>query len=158
MLDRMEITLLPQGPRFPAQVRFWVNGEDVVERAVGPGGRGPLVAEALPAGLPSLLRATSEPRRVRLGEPACTGGCCGFLSVVMQRVGNVVRWSGWEVPHEQDRPLEFDFDADEYDAEMARAEEDPGWLLGSASRRRWLPPVSGDGAEADHNFPSAEHS
>lgn len=74
MFDRLEIAVLPRGARFPAQLRFWVNGEDVVEQAVGPGGRGPLAAEALPAGLPGPLRATSEPRRVRLGEPECTGG------------------------------------------------------------------------------------
>jgi hypothetical protein len=126
MFDRMEIRLLRPGPRFPAELRFWVNGEDVVERAVGPGGRGPLAAEALTPGLPSPLRATSAPRRVQLGEPERTGGCCGFLTVVTQRVGNIVRWSGWEVPNQRDRPLEFDFEADEYDAEVARAEKDPG--------------------------------
>ncbi|MFE1312427.1 hypothetical protein [Streptomyces sp. NPDC058755] len=129
MFDRLEITALPPGPRFPAQLRFWVNGKDVVEQAVGPGGRGPLAVEALPIGLPSLLRATSEPRRVQLGEPECTGGCCGFLSVVVQRTGNVVQWSGWQVPHRAGRLLEFDFDADEYNAEVARAEADPGWRL-----------------------------
>ncbi|SEG80684.1 hypothetical protein SAMN05216223_11279 [Actinacidiphila yanglinensis] len=127
MFDRLEITVLPPGPRFPAQLRVWVNGEDVVEHAVGPGGRGPLAAEALPVGLPGPLRATSEPRRVRLGEPECTGGCCGFLSVVVQRVGNVVQWSGWEGPRPEDRPVEFDFGAEEYDAEVARAEADHGW-------------------------------
>lgn len=40
MFDRLEIRMLPQGPRFAAQLRFWVNGEDVVEAAVGKGGRG----------------------------------------------------------------------------------------------------------------------
>lgn len=127
MFDRLEITTLSPGPRFPAQLRFWVNGEDVVERALGPGGRGPLAVEALPIGLPSALRATSEPRRVRLGEPECTEGCCGSLSVVVQRMGNVVQWSGWQVPHGEGRLLEFDFDANEYDAEVARTEADSGW-------------------------------
>jgi hypothetical protein len=127
MFDRLEITVLPQGPRFPAQLRFWVNGEDVVEQAVGTGCRGPLAAEALPFGLPSPLRATREPRRLQLGEPECTGGCCGFLSVVVQRIGNVVQWSDWQVPHLEARPLEFDFDASEYDAEVARAEADSWW-------------------------------
>ncbi|MGW3285286.1 hypothetical protein ACWDR3_11660 [Streptomyces sp. NPDC001002] len=126
MFDRLEITVLPPGQRYPAQLRFWVNGTDLVESSVGPGGRGPLVSEFLPVGLPGPLRATSEPRRVRLGEPECTGGCCGFLSVVVQRLGNVVQWSGWEVPHQEERPLEFDFDADEYDAEVARAEAELG--------------------------------
>lgn len=129
MFDRLRITVLPPGPRFPAQVRFRVNGEDVVEHAVCPGGRGPLAAEVLPVGLASPLRATPEPRRVRLGEPECTGDCCGFHSVVVQRVGNVVRWSGWGVPQQGLRPVEFDFDADEYDIEVARAEADRRWSL-----------------------------
>ncbi|MEU5539829.1 hypothetical protein [Streptomyces sp. NPDC020362] len=44
----------------------------------------------------------------------------------MQQVGNVVQWSGWQVPRGEGRLLEFDFDANEYDAEVARAEADPG--------------------------------
>ncbi|MFF7597914.1 hypothetical protein [Streptomyces mirabilis] len=127
MFDRLEITVLPPGPRFSAQLRFWVNGEDVVQQAVGPGGHGPLAVEALPVGLPNQLRATAEARRVQLGEPECTGGCCGFLSMVVQRTGNVVQWSDWQVPRLEVRPLEFDFDASEYDAEVARAEADFGW-------------------------------
>ncbi|MGW3664646.1 hypothetical protein [Streptomyces sp. NPDC005141] len=124
MVDRLEIAVLPPGPRFPAQLRFWVNGEEVVEMAVGAGGRGPLAVEALPFELPSTLRATREPRRVKLGEPECTGGCCGILSVVVQRIGNVVQWSDWRAPDLETRPPEFDFDASEYDAEVARAGAD----------------------------------
>ncbi|WP_267242795.1 hypothetical protein [Streptomyces sp. PR69] len=44
MFDRLEIRVLPPGPRFAAQVRLWVNGKDVVEEAVGEGGRGPYAA------------------------------------------------------------------------------------------------------------------
>lgn len=125
MFDQLEIRVLPQGPRFAAQLRFWVNGQDVVEAAVEEGGRGPLAADVLPVGRPSLLRATSEARRVELGEPECTGGCCGFLSVVVQRFGDIVRWSGWEVPYAPTAPPpEFHFDASQYDAELARAEAD----------------------------------
>ncbi|WP_406403333.1 hypothetical protein OH805_28540 [Streptomyces sp. NBC_00879] len=127
MFDRLEITLLPPGPRFPAQLRFWVNGEDVVEQAVGAGGRGPLAAEALPVGHPTLLRARYEPRRVQLGEPECTGGCCGSLSVIVQRIRNVVHWADWQVPHLEAHPLEFDFDASEYEAAVARAKTDSWW-------------------------------
>lgn len=50
MFDRLEIRVLPPGPRFAAQLRFWVNGEDMVEEAVGEGGRGPYAADVLPAG------------------------------------------------------------------------------------------------------------
>lgn len=85
------------------------------------------MVDVLPADGLSPLRATGEPLRVELGEPECTGGCCGLLSVVVQRFGGVVQWSDWETPYlETTRPLELHFDADEYDAELARAEADRG--------------------------------
>lgn len=125
MFDRLEIRVLPPGRRFPAQLRFWVNGEDVVEETVREGGRGPLAAGVLPSGQPSLLRATGEAHRLELGAPECTGGCCGFLSVVVQRFGDIVQWSDWQVPYAPaPPPPEFHFDADQYDAEVTRAEAD----------------------------------
>ncbi|MFF3915775.1 hypothetical protein ACFYZB_20180 [Streptomyces sp. NPDC001852] len=130
MFDRLEIRVLPPGPRFAAQLRFWVNGEDVIEGAVNEGGRGPFAADVLPAGRPSLLWATGEARRLELGEPECNGGCCGFLSVVVQRFGDIVQWSGWEVPHAlASPPPEFHFDASRYDAEVARVEADRRWQV-----------------------------
>ncbi|OIJ95727.1 hypothetical protein BIV25_19955 [Streptomyces sp. MUSC 14] len=97
----------------------------MIERAVYEGGRGPFAADVLPAGRPSLLEATSEARCLEPGEPECTGGCCGFLSVVVQRFGDTVQWSDWEVPHAPASPLpKFHFDAGQYDAEVARAEAD----------------------------------
>ncbi|MEU9928890.1 MULTISPECIES: hypothetical protein [Streptomyces] len=126
MFDHLEIGVLPRGRRFPPGLRILVNGEDVVESAVGEGGRGPLVGDALPAGGPGLLLATGEARRVELGEPECSGGCCGFLTVVVQRLGGIVQWSDWEVPYEEDAPPEFHFDAEQYDAELARTEGEVG--------------------------------
>ncbi|MBM7055884.1 hypothetical protein [Streptomyces durocortorensis] len=127
MFDRLEISLVPSGPRFRAHLRILVNGEDVVAGAVGDGGRGPLVADALPAGGgPGVLWATGEARRVELGEPECSGGCCGFLSVVVQRFGGVVQWSDWQVPYEEVAPPEFHFDAERYDAELARVDVGTG--------------------------------
>ncbi|WP_405015780.1 hypothetical protein OHV05_00755 [Kitasatospora sp. NBC_00070] len=130
MLDQLEIRVIPPGHRFAAQVRFWVNGEDVVEAAVGAGGRGPYAVDVLfPDGC-GPLHATGEPRRVELGEPECTGDCCGFLSVVVQRSGDVVQWSDWELPYmETTRPLELHFDADEYETELARAEAGRRWQV-----------------------------
>ncbi|WP_327075542.1 hypothetical protein OG196_43205 (plasmid) [Kitasatospora purpeofusca] len=133
MFDRLEIRVLPPGPRFAAQVRFWVNGEDVVGEAAREGGRGPFAADVLPVGLPSPLRATDEARHLELGEPACTGGCCGFLTVVVRRLGEIVQWSDWEMP--QESPLDPDpcplpelhFEAIQYNAELARAEADRSW-------------------------------
>ncbi|MFH9295596.1 hypothetical protein [Streptomyces sp. NPDC017520] len=126
MFDSLEIGVLPRGSRFPPSLRILVNGEDVVAGAVGDGGRGPLVADALPAGGPGLLWATGEARRVELGEPECSGGCCGYLTVVVQRLGGIVQWSDWEVPYKEDAPLEFHFDAEQYDAELRRMEGEVG--------------------------------
>ncbi|MFF0794678.1 hypothetical protein [Streptomyces spiralis] len=50
MFDRLEIWVLPPGPRFAAQLRSGVNSEDVIEWAVDEGGRGPFAADVLPAG------------------------------------------------------------------------------------------------------------
>lgn len=86
------------GPRFAAQSRFRADGKDAIEGAVHTGGRGPFAADVLPAGRPGLLRATSGARHLELGESECTGSCCGFLPVVVRRFGDIVQWSGWEVP------------------------------------------------------------
>ncbi|MGW4287935.1 hypothetical protein ACWEIK_13465 [Streptomyces sp. NPDC004673] len=113
MVNRLEISSLPPGRRWPAQLRLRVDGEAVVPDAVGEGGRGPLVHE--------VLRATGEGRRVVLGEPECTGGCCGYLSVFVRRLGDIVEWSDWEVPEGGVRPPTFHFDAGQYEAEVAWA-------------------------------------
>ncbi|MEW2220346.1 hypothetical protein AB0939_13800 [Streptomyces sp. NPDC006990] len=130
MFDRLEIGILPPGSRFAAQLRLWVNGEDVVAGAVGAEGRGPFAADALPSGRRSPLQPADEARRVELGEPECTGGCCGFLSVVVQRFGDIVQWSDWQVPYAPAaRPPEFHFDWGQYDTELARAETDRRWQV-----------------------------
>ncbi|MEU9041738.1 MULTISPECIES: hypothetical protein [unclassified Kitasatospora] len=127
MFDRLEFRILPPGPRLPAEVRVWVNGEDLVAQAAGPAGQGRWAGLLLPRDRPSPLHATAEPHRVELGEPDCTGGCCGYLSADVQRFGSVIRWSDWEVPYLEARPPEFDFEAEQYDAELARAAADPWW-------------------------------
>ncbi|MFJ4983663.1 hypothetical protein ACIP9H_07725 [Streptomyces sp. NPDC088732] len=121
MFNRLDLDVLPPCPRWPARLRLRVDGEDVVAEAVGEGGRGPLVDEALPADGRSPLRATAEGRRVVLGEPACTGGCCGRLSVLVRRHDGLVEWSDWQVPAGQVCPPAFHFDAEEYDRELTRA-------------------------------------
>ncbi|WP_308286871.1 hypothetical protein [Streptomyces liliiviolaceus] len=102
-------------------MRFRIDGEDVVAQAVGEGGRGPFAEEALPAHGHGPLWATREGRRAVLGEPECTGGCCGHLSVFVQRQGGLVEWSDWQVPVDKPRPPTFYFDADQYDAELIRS-------------------------------------
>ncbi|MFF3448497.1 hypothetical protein ACFYXJ_15365 [Streptomyces sp. NPDC002667] len=120
MVNRLEVSVLPPCPRWAAQLQFRIDGEEVVAEAVGEGGRGPYAAEALPAAGQSPLWATGEGRRVVLGEPECTGGCCGYLSVFVQRHGGIVEWSDWRVPLDKVRPPAFSFDADQYDAELTR--------------------------------------
>ncbi|MFE1801294.1 hypothetical protein ACFW9L_34765 [Streptomyces sp. NPDC059517] len=109
------------------QVR--IDGEDVVAQAVGEGGRGPFAEEALPAHGHGPLWATGEGRRVVLGEPECTGGCCGHLSVFVQRLGGLVEWSDWQVPVDKERPPTFYFDAERYDAELTRSLTDRQWQI-----------------------------
>lgn len=97
--------------------------------AVGEGGRGPFAEEALPADGGSPLWATRQGRRVLLGEPGCTGGCCGYLTVFVQRHGGIVEWSDWQVPVDQVGPSAFYFDADQYDGEVSRALSDRWWQV-----------------------------
>ncbi|WP_254588066.1 hypothetical protein [Streptomyces sp. AC04842] len=45
--------------------------------------------------------------------------------MVVQRCGGIVQWSDWELPAKAPtRLLDLHFDADQYDAEVARAEAD----------------------------------
>ncbi|MFI9569700.1 hypothetical protein [Streptomyces rishiriensis] len=129
MFNRLEVGVLPPGPRWGARLRLWVDGEDVVAGAVGAEGRGPLAEEALPADGHSPLSARHEGRRVVLGEPECTGGCCGCLSVFVQRHGGVVEWSDWQAPAGRVRPPTFHFDADQYEGEVTRALADRWWQV-----------------------------
>ncbi|MEU5702753.1 hypothetical protein ACFFS2_30895 [Streptomyces aurantiacus] len=124
MFNRLEVSVLPPGPRWAAQLSFRIDGEEVVAAAIGEGGRGPFVEEALPVAGPGPLWATGGGRRAVLGEPECTGGCCGYLSVFVQRHGGIVEWSDWHVPVDVARPRPFTstyFDADQYDAELTHA-------------------------------------
>ncbi|BDM74705.1 hypothetical protein HEK616_81920 (plasmid) [Streptomyces nigrescens] len=129
MFHRLEVSVLPPGFRWAAQLQVRINGEEVVAEAVGEGGRGPFAKEALPADGHGPLWATGEGRRVVLGEPECTGGCCGYLSVFVQRHGGMVEWSDWQVPVDKVRPPAFHFDAAQYDAELIRALTDRRWQV-----------------------------
>ncbi|MDX2917770.1 MULTISPECIES: hypothetical protein [Streptomyces] len=125
MVDRLEISVVSRGPRFGAHLRFLVNGEDVITGTVGEGGRGLFAVGPVGAQL-GPLRGTGEAVRVELGEPECSGACCGFLSVIVQRFGGIVQWSDWQVPDGESAPPEFHFDAGQYDAEPARVDAEPG--------------------------------
>jgi hypothetical protein len=114
----------PQPSRFPVvETRIVIDGTPIVAAAFDKG----------PAEDPALLiergqlRATGEPREVRLAEAYCTEGCCGGLYVTIVRAGDEVVWKDWRKSKKGDPPGEFRFDASEYDREIARVEQDRGW-------------------------------
>lgn len=73
------------------------------------------------------LRATGDPREVRLAEAYCTEECCGGLYTTIVRDGAEVVWKDWRSSKQGDPPQEVRFDAAEYDREVARAEQDHSW-------------------------------
>lgn len=125
------IEIAQRDPEDPGTVetRILIDGRPLVPEVFG---RGPAEApeDLLDSGL---LRATDEPREVRLAEAYCTEGCCGVLYVTIRRDGDEVVWSGWRCPAPPPSPLhrreipEYRFDAVAYDAEIARAEHDQEW-------------------------------
>ena len=70
------------------------------------------------------LSATSEGRRVAVARCDCGVYGCGATDVVVQRVGDTVRWD-WLVETPMDRSVEFD--ARDYDAEVLRVARDHRW-------------------------------
>lgn len=108
-----------------------------VETSVFVDGR-PIVAEAFTAGPAEepeyllgpdhRLHADVEPHEVRLAEADCTEGCCGALYVTIERRGHEVIWRDWRNPDRSSLDLPaFRFDAVQYDAEIAWAENDHSW-------------------------------
>ncbi|GGU70586.1 hypothetical protein GCM10010502_22650 [Kitasatospora aureofaciens] len=49
---------------------------------------------------------------MNLGEPGCTGGCCGYLSAVVQRIEDTVPRSDRQLPVDAARPPEYTLEAD----------------------------------------------
>ncbi|MEU3494614.1 hypothetical protein ABZ747_14135 [Kitasatospora cineracea] len=126
MFNRLEIEVRA-GVRSAAEVRVRVDGEDLVDATAGPDGFGAHAPWLLPAAGDGPLRATGEARRVELGEPTCTGGCCGYLAAVVRRHGALVVRSDRETPADEPGLPDFHFDARQYDAELARATADRWW-------------------------------
>ncbi|MFE1320635.1 hypothetical protein [Kitasatospora phosalacinea] len=126
MFNHLRIDVLAS-EHWTAEVRVRVDGADLVADTTGPGGFGAYAPLLLPATGESPLRAGTEPRRVLLGEPECTGDCCGHLAVSVRRHGDLVIWSDWETPGDEPHPPDFHFDAHPYDTELARARADRWW-------------------------------
>ncbi|MFJ1751707.1 hypothetical protein [Kitasatospora sp. NPDC088134] len=118
MFNRIEVEVLPRGTRRGPTLRVLIDGEDLAARVVGPGGRGPFAAELADGGP---LWGSPAGRRLVLGEPECTGGCCGWISVLVRRHPALVEWTDWELPLLGERLPDLHFEAGPYDAELARA-------------------------------------
>ncbi|MBA2890717.1 hypothetical protein [Nonomuraea soli] len=105
------------------EARIMIDGMPVVAAAFDKGpAEGP--EQLVSSGL---LRATDEPKEVRLAEAYCTEGCCGGLHVTIVREGPQVVWKDWRSSTPGAAPPEVRFDASEYDRELARAEQDHQW-------------------------------
>ncbi|MER5207259.1 hypothetical protein [Streptomyces sp. NPDC002825] len=123
---RIEVAVADPGDLDAVETRFLVDGRPLVPWAFGPG-PGDVPERTLDTGA---LRAGDEPREVRLAEAYCSEGCCGALYVTVRREGPYVVWGDWSRPGAPrglpDLPV-LRFDADAYDTEVARAEQDRGW-------------------------------
>lgn len=120
---RIEVAVAdPAGPT-AVETRILVDGRPILPLAF-PQGRGDTPEELLDSGS---LRAGAEPRPVRLGVTSCAEACCGALYVTVRREGPHVVWDGWRRPGRPPELPAYRFDADAYDAEIARAEHDHGW-------------------------------
>ncbi|MEU8022198.1 hypothetical protein ABUL04_08905 [Micromonospora harpali] len=119
-----------------------------VETSVFVDGR-PVVAEVFAAGPAEepeyllgpdhRLHAEVEPHEVRLAEADCTEGCCGALYVTIERRDGEVIWRDWRNPDRSSLDLPtVRFDVGQYDAEIARAENDHSWEWPDRSVARLL--------------------
>ncbi|MGW8763928.1 hypothetical protein ACWGN5_15640 [Streptomyces sp. NPDC055815] len=122
----IEVVVADPGDPDAVETRFLVDGRPFVPWAFGRG-PGDAPERLLDTGA---LRATAEPRAVRLAEAYCSEGCCGALYVTVRREGPHVVWGDWSRPGAPrglpDLPV-LRFDAAAYDTEAARAERDRGW-------------------------------
>lgn len=104
-----------------AAVHPVIDGRDIIRESFVSGPGLPPAVLLRPEGG---LRAGTEPREVVLAEADCTPSCCGALCVTISRDGEQVVWGGWRDLNGPAPVLpEFRFDAGQYDAEIARAEQ-----------------------------------
>lgn len=115
------------------EARIVIDGVPVVAAAFG---KGPAESpeELIHNGR---LRATGEPRQIRLAEAYCTEGCCSGLYVTIVREGSAVVWKDWRSSKRGDPPQDVRFDAAEYDREVAQAERDHSWEWPARTVARW---------------------
>ncbi|MGW0119455.1 hypothetical protein [Streptomyces sp. NPDC003327] len=134
---RVEVAVADPGDPDVVETRFLIDGRPVVPEAFG-AGPGDTPERVVDGGL---LRAAPEAREVRLAEAYCTEGCCGALYVTIRREGPHVVWSDWKRPGGPAGPPglpAYRFDAEAYDAEIARAEDDRTWTWPARTTARLI--------------------
>ncbi|MFE6049210.1 hypothetical protein ACFQ6N_00455 [Kitasatospora sp. NPDC056446] len=128
----LEIVCPPVGEGI-LEVRPVVSGRDLLTDLAGRGlSAGSRFLGSVPRYLlerNGRLHTTATPREVRLGlSGCCWERCCGALYVTVRRDGERVVWEGWRDPVKQGLDLpEIRFAADQYEAEVSRAEADRSW-------------------------------
>ncbi|MFF9039061.1 hypothetical protein ACF090_26760 [Streptomyces sp. NPDC014892] len=126
------------------EVRPIVNGLDLLAEVLVSGGVGGSryvgVGPRFLLDQDGPLHATATPREVRLAVSGCgVEECCGALYMTVARRGDHVVWAGWRDPANQDVDLpELRFTAEQYDAEVVRAEEDRSWEWPAGAVARML--------------------
>jgi hypothetical protein len=119
----VDIAVLDPCRRGDAQTRVLIDGRPVIAASFDKG-----AAHAPETLLTSgRLRASVQPHEVQLAEAYCTEGCCGALYVTVARQGDTVVWSDWRGYTSPEPPPQLRFAAADYDAEIARAENDHTW-------------------------------
>jgi hypothetical protein len=134
--QRFQISVVAPDPcrRGDVETRILVDGQPVVAGAFDKGP--PYPPETLLAR--GQLRTTAEPHEVRLAEAYCTEGCCGALYVTVVRDGDAVVWRDWRGHTCATVPPEIRFAAEQYDAELTKAETDHTWEWPARTMARLL--------------------
>jgi hypothetical protein len=125
--NRLTLTVVPPEASTWNQVElcFLVDGRDIIRSVFDPG---PAADPDEVLGPNSPLLPGDRPHEVRLAEASCTEYCCGALYVRIRREGDEVVWDQWRNPDAEDVDLAvLRFDAQQYQAELARADADRRW-------------------------------
>ncbi|MFB6828112.1 hypothetical protein [Streptomyces hydrogenans] len=131
---RIEVAVADPAGAEAVETRFLVDGRPILP-AIFPQGVGDTPEELVDSGS---LRPGPTPRPMRLGVTSCAEACCGALYATVRREGRHVVWSDWRRPGRSPELPEYRFDADAYDAEVARAERDHDWTWPSRRTGRLI--------------------
>ncbi|MGW4381502.1 hypothetical protein [Kitasatospora sp. NPDC004531] len=118
--NRLELRIDDASGGDRVELRFLVDGRDVLESGFAEGHLGPHPAALL--GPYSPLLPGPEPHEVQLHIAGCGEDCCGALYATVRRDGGSVVWDGWRNPRIEGLDLPaYRFDAGRYLAELDRA-------------------------------------